>query len=182
MSGEKFWLTKIAVRETGKERGIVFDFFTDAISDVRYKGALLIPFGALSPTPDEALKLAAEVITVAPAEDAKGDKQPGDKQPGDTQGGQQPAQAQAQPAAPAPAPAEAAPAPAPAPAEAAPAPIAPPPPPPADAPTVSLGQTPDQVVAELGQPVKKAKVGPKDIYYYKDLKVTFVNGKVKDIQ
>ena len=25
-------------------------------------------------------------------------------------------------------------------------------------------------------------VGPKDIYYYKDLKVTFVNGKVKDIQ
>jgi hypothetical protein len=38
------------------------------------------------------------------------------------------------------------------------------------------------VVAALGQPVKKAKVGTKDIYYYKDLKVTFVNGKVKDVQ
>jgi hypothetical protein len=37
-------------------------------------------------------------------------------------------------------------------------------------------------VAILGQPIRKAKVGVKDIYSYKDLKVTFVNGKVKDIQ
>jgi len=34
----------------------------------------------------------------------------------------------------------------------------------------------------MGQPVKKAKVGTKEIYYYKDLKITFVNGKVKDVQ
>jgi 3-oxoacyl-ACP reductase-like protein len=75
---------------------------------------------------------------------------------------------------------------APATAEAAPAAIAPPPPP-ADAPaaeppTVALGQTPDQVVAILGPPLRKAKIGTKEIYSYKDLKVTFLNGKVKDIQ
>jgi hypothetical protein len=47
---------------------------------------------------------------------------------------------------------------------------------------VALGQTPDEVVAALGQPVKKAKVGTKEIYFYKDLKVSFLNGKVKDVQ
>jgi hypothetical protein len=38
------------------------------------------------------------------------------------------------------------------------------------------------VIAALGQPLRKAKVGTKDIYYYKDLKVIFVNGKVTDVQ
>jgi hypothetical protein len=47
---------------------------------------------------------------------------------------------------------------------------------------VALGQTPDQVVAILGAPLRKAKIGAKEIYSYKDLKVTFLNGKVKDIQ
>jgi len=170
VSGEKFWVTRIDVRGTGKEPGVIFDFFTDAINDVRFKGQLTIPFGAFTPSPDEALKVVADVISVAPSEDAKGDDQ---KQPA-PQGGQPGAAAPpSQPAAP---PA------APAPAEAPPAPIAPPPPPPPDPTEVSEGQTIDQVVAALGQPVKKAKVGTKDIYYYKDLKVTFVNGKVKDIQ
>jgi hypothetical protein len=173
VSGEKFWVTKIDV----KDNGVVLDFFTDATpagdQGVRYKGALTIPFGALTPTPDEALKVVTEVITVAPAEDkdakdAKGDK--GDKQQAAApQGGQQQAAAASQPT----------PAPAAAPAEAAPAPIEAPPPPPAE---VSLGQTPEQVVATLGEPAKKAKVGTKDIYFYKDMKVTFVNGKVTDIQ
>jgi hypothetical protein len=170
VSGEKFWVTKIEVRANG----VVLDFFTDATptgdQGIRYKGALTIPFGALTPTPEEALKVVAEVISVAPSEDAKGD----DQKQSAPQGGQPGAAAPpSQPAAP---PA------APAPAEAPPAPIAPPPPPPPDPTEVSEGQTIDQVVAALGQPVKKAKVGTKDIYYYKDLKVTFVNGKVKDIQ
>jgi hypothetical protein len=38
------------------------------------------------------------------------------------------------------------------------------------------------VVANFGQPGKIAKIGPKEIYYYPDLKVTFVNGKVTDVQ
>jgi hypothetical protein len=64
------------------------------------------------------------------------------------------------------------------------APIPPPPPPADDAPpkTISLGQTPDQVVGNFGQPEKKVKLGAKEIYYYKDIKVTFVNGKVSDVQ
>lgn len=54
-----------------------------------------------------------------------------------------------------------------------------PPPPPA---SVQLGQTPDQVTAAIGQPDKIINLGTKQIYVYKDLKVTFVNGKVTDAQ
>lgn len=62
-----------------------------------------------------------------------------------------------------------------------------PPAPPADQPppppkTISKGDTKDQVVAAFGQPEKMANLGAKEIYYYKDLKVTFVNGKVTDVQ
>ena len=179
VTGEKFWVTKFEVRDVGKDPGITISFFTDAVSDVRYATTLLIPFGASTPTPDQALKLVQEVITVAPAEDAKKDDKDakkGDKAQAAAQGGQPDAAPAADAAPPPPAAAPAAPA------EAAPAPIAPPPPPPPDPTEVSEGQTIDQVVAALGQPTKKAKVGTKEIYYYKDLKVTFVNGKVKDVQ
>ena len=173
VTGEKFWVTKFEVRDAGKDPGITISFFTDAVSDVRYATTLLIPFGAFTPTPDQALKLVQEVITVAPAEDAKKDdkEKKGDKAPAAAQS-QQDAAPASEPAAPAPAPA-------PAPAEAAPAPIAPPPPPPAE---VNLGQTVDQVVAALGQPQRTAKVGTKEIYFYNGMKVTFVNGKVKDVE
>jgi hypothetical protein len=48
--------------------------------------------------------------------------------------------------------------------------------------TVVLGQTKDQVVAILGQPQKVASVGAKEIDYYTDMKVVFVDGKVMDVQ
>jgi hypothetical protein len=57
-------------------------------------------------------------------------------------------------------------------------PAAPPQPPP----TIQLGQTPDDVTAALGQPEKIVNLGPKQIYYYKDMKITFVKGKVTDVQ
>ncbi|MGP8187547.1 MAG: hypothetical protein ACLQKY_15915 [Terracidiphilus sp.] len=87
------------------------------------------------------------------------------------------------PLAPAP---EAAAAPIPAPAP-APMPDIAPPPPPTDAPppappTIALGQTMDQVTTGFGQPLKVAKVGAKVIFYYKDMKVTFTNGKVSDVE
>ena len=66
-------------------------------------------------------------------------------------------------------------------AEPALAPIEPPPPPP-DPAEVSEGQTIEQVAAALGQPLRKAKIGAKEIYYYKELKVVFLSGKVKDVQ
>jgi len=168
VSGEKFWVTKIDVSGAGKEPGIVFNFFTDAISDVRYRGVLTIPFGALTPTPDEALKLVSEVITVAPAEDD--DKSKKSAPPDNPKGTPAPL------TNPAPAPAT------PAVTEAAPPPLDAPPPPAADPVEVKEGQTPAQVIAALGQPLKKATIGAKQIYTYKDMKITFVNGAVKDVQ
>ncbi len=67
-----------------------------------------------------------------------------------------------------------------------PAPIAPPPPP-VDAPppapkTIALSMTRDVVIAILGQPQKVVKLGAKEIDIYPDMKVTFTNGKVSDVQ
>jgi len=59
-----------------------------------------------------------------------------------------------------------------------------PPPPPSDAPppTIEIGQTKDQVIAGFGQPARVAKLGAKEIFYYKDMKVTFTNGKVSNVE
>jgi hypothetical protein len=48
--------------------------------------------------------------------------------------------------------------------------------------TVELGQTPDQVEFALGAPDKIIKLGAKEVYVYKDMKVVFVDGKVSDVQ
>jgi hypothetical protein len=49
--------------------------------------------------------------------------------------------------------------------------------------TVERGQTPDEVQAALGRPDQIVSLGTKMIYVYKDLgKVTFLNGKVSDVQ
>jgi hypothetical protein len=48
--------------------------------------------------------------------------------------------------------------------------------------SIQLGQTIDQVVNAFGQPEKIVDLGSKKIYAFKDLKVTFVNGKVTDVQ
>jgi hypothetical protein len=177
VTGEKLWVTKIEVKTEDKQPEVVFELFTDAVNDVRYKGSLKFPFpkGA---TDDQVDKLVAEVFKIQPQE-------------AQDQQGQAPAGGQAAAPAAAPAAAQAGPAAAPAaPAEAAPAaalPDIPPPPPPADQPapppaTISIGQTPDQVVAALGQPQKIVKLAKKQTYYYKDLKVIFTDGKVSDVQ
>jgi hypothetical protein len=62
-----------------------------------------------------------------------------------------------------------------------------PPPPPADAPppvppTIAIGQTMDQVTIAFGAPLKVAKLGARTIFYYKDMKVTFTNGKVSNVE
>lgn len=48
--------------------------------------------------------------------------------------------------------------------------------------TVQLGMTTDQVQQVLGKPDKMFNVGAKQIFVYKDVKVTFMNGKVSDVQ
>jgi hypothetical protein len=48
--------------------------------------------------------------------------------------------------------------------------------------TIEKGQTTDQVQGSLGKPDKIVNLGTKQIWVYKDLKVTFLNGKVSDVQ
>jgi hypothetical protein len=48
--------------------------------------------------------------------------------------------------------------------------------------TIQMGMTTDQVQGALGAPTKIVNLGPKQIYVYKDLKVTFFGGKVVDVQ
>jgi hypothetical protein len=49
--------------------------------------------------------------------------------------------------------------------------------------TLRLGMTPEQVeAAQGGQPQKVIDLGSKKIYVYSDMKITFVDGKVSDIQ
>jgi len=167
VAGEKLYVTKIEVKDA-----IAFTLISDAINDVTYKAEVRFAIAkGTSPDMAQADQIIAEVFSSAPPDAA--------------QGGQQAAPAAGQAATPA----EAAPAPIAPPAppqDPALAPIAPPPPPP-DAPaappqTLGLGMTVDQVVAILGQPQRVANVGTKQIYSYMNLKVTFVDGKVTDVQ
>jgi hypothetical protein len=48
--------------------------------------------------------------------------------------------------------------------------------------SIEKGMTPDQVEGAMGKPDKKVTLGVKQIYYYKDMKVIFMNGKVSDVQ
>jgi hypothetical protein len=54
--------------------------------------------------------------------------------------------------------------------------------PPTEPLSITTGQTIDEVVEALGPPVKRATIGAKTIYIYKDVKVTFLKGKVTDVQ
>jgi hypothetical protein len=162
VTGEKMWVTNIEVNDNG----VNVELYTDPINDVRYRAVLSFPFKGSSPIAEQAGKMIAEVFDVQPADDSGANGQ-GQQAPAN---GQQQAPANGQPQQ----------------AETPPPPI-PPPPPPADEPpaapkTISLGQTVDVVVANFGQPEKIANIGTKQIYYYKDIKVTFVNGKVTDVQ
>jgi hypothetical protein len=95
-----------------------------------------------------------QLLAISSEDAQQGADQGGQQQQGADQGGQQ--QAAPQPAAPAQPPAEPA--------------------------SIEKGQTPDQVQAALGKPDKIVNLGSKQIYVYKDLKVTFINGKVSDVQ
>jgi hypothetical protein len=156
VAGEKFWITGVSIQKDG----ILVSAFSDPYNDVRYFGDIkfMFPKGAAVPPVDAFVKTVNEVITVQPSDD-KGGK---------SDEAAQNAQPNSAPAAPA-----------------APMQAIVPPPPPADAPppTIAIGQTKDQVTAGFGQPVRTAKLaGTKEIYFYKDMKVTFTNGKVSNVE
>ena len=49
-----------------------------------------------------------------------------------------------------------------------------------DGSTISAGQTVDQVVAVLGSPTNVIDLGLRKIYLYKDMRITFVGGRLTD--
>jgi hypothetical protein len=53
---------------------------------------------------------------------------------------------------------------------------------PAEPAQIEKGMTPDQVKNAIGVPDKIINLGSKQIYVYKDIKVTFLAGKVSDVQ
>jgi hypothetical protein len=54
--------------------------------------------------------------------------------------------------------------------------------PPSPPKTITLGQSINEVTAILGPPVTIVDLGRKKIYKYKDLKVSFKDGKVSDVE
>jgi hypothetical protein len=48
--------------------------------------------------------------------------------------------------------------------------------------TIDIGQTIAEVVARLGNPDRIANLGQKQTYFYKDMKVIFMDGRVTDVQ
>ena len=153
VSGEKFWLTSVEV----KDDGIVLHFFSDPISDVRYTSQLKFPYTHGAPS-DGLMASIAEVVKVQPSDDSKAATASTTPAP-------------AAPANPAPAPLAAI-APPPPPADA----------PPPEPKTVKIGQTKDQVVAMFGPPNKLLDKGVTKIYVYPDMKVTIKADKVVDIE
>jgi hypothetical protein len=134
--------------------GVVVRLYTDPEGGGLYYGELKVPFAKNSIPPADALLLMiAEVLAVQPNDVVA----PPPPAPPSEQIVQQPAQP-VQPAEPA------------QPAQPA-APV-----------TIKIGDSTDQVVASMGQPDRIAKVASKEIYFYKDMKITFGNGKVSDIQ
>jgi hypothetical protein len=153
VTGEKFWVTRIDTLADG----VVFTLFTDAVNDIRYYCTLkfIYPHGATPPA-DQVLSTVGEVLKVQQDDSAPADNKGGEQQAaaaGQQQGQQQGGQPDNGQAQ------------------------AQPPP------TVEVGQTPDQVISQIGQPEKKIGLGGgKEVYVYKDMKVTFLGGKVVDIQ
>jgi len=171
VNGEKVYVTAIQL----KNNQVIFSLISDAYNDVRFKGTLSfdIPKKDVNSGDVAAMqKIIGEVFTI----DTSQQNADGGAQGGAAPAGNAAPAAGAAPAAPEP----------PAPAEPVLAPVAPPPPPPdqpaAPPPSIELGQSKDMVTAILGQPQKIAKVAGKEIYFYKDLKVTFKDGKVTDVQ
>ena len=162
------------LRVTGiaaQKDGILVSTFSDAYNNVRYYGEIKFAFPKSSVPPvDDFVKTVSEIMTVAPADDKGGQSDQAwpsrTRWPGRSArsgGCNRPRSS---------------------PASTAPMAAIPPPPPPADAPppTIAIGQTKDQVTAAFGQPTRVAKLGSKEIYYYKDMKVTFTSGKVSNVE
>ena len=155
VKGEKLYVTKIGVKENSS---IAFELFSvDAHSDNYHWTTLTFLFENGGLSADQAQNTIAEVFTVTSPE-----TQRAANQPEETAGGQAVTATKREPET-----------------------LKPDelPPPSATAPNmVSIGDTKDQVVRAYGQPESIAKPAGREIYFYKYMKVIFVDSKVSDIQ
>jgi hypothetical protein len=133
---------------------VTFSFFTDQIDDTRYHGKLKFPFPkGQTPSVDGELSAIAQVITSEREVASPEPPQPPAPQP--TPGPKKP-----DPLPPPPAPSDAAAAP---------------------TKTISAGESKAEVFATFGVPERVIKLPNKEIDYYPDMKVTYVNDKVMAI-
>jgi len=163
---ERCWVSGIQVHKDG----VIFELFSDPYNGLRYYGNLKIAFPTKKEVPplDVALGLIAEVLTVVPSDDQADQPAPAPPAASRMRGrGGRPAVPEQVSDSPEPSASAIA-----------------PPPPPSDAPppTIALGQTKDQVTAGFGQPMRIAMLGAKEIFFYKDMKVTFADGKVTNVE
>ena len=167
--GDKVYPTKIDVNvsKDNVTLGIVACDTCNKTDPPTYNKAEVVfefPKGSLaSANADSVQKIIAQVFTVSKddSKDDKGDKKGDDKggqqqAAGQDQGQQQGAQDQGQQ-------------------QGADQPAAEPV-------SIEKGMSVDDVEAAMGKPDKKVTLGTKLIYYYKDMKVIFLNGKVSDVQ
>jgi hypothetical protein len=134
--------------------GVTFSLFSDPYNGIRYYGTLKIHFPdkKVVPPVDSFMQTIAEVLTVDSQNEQPEPAQPGRIRPAVGDVVQVPGIA--------------------------------PPPPPTDTPppSIELGQTKDEVTAAFGQPAKIVRLGVKEIFFYKDMKVTFTDGKVSNVE
>ncbi len=167
--GDKVYPTKIDVNvaKDNVTMGIVACDTCNKTDPPTYNKAEVVfefPKGSLAnATADSVQKIIAQVFTVSKddSKDDKGDKKGDDKggqqqaagqDQGQQQGGQDQGQQQGGD-------------------QAAAEPV-----------SIEKGMSVDDVEAAMGKPDKKVTLGTKQIYYYKDMKVIFMNGKVSDVQ
>jgi hypothetical protein len=168
--GEKVYLLRMEIRNAGKDTGLIFSLESCGTCDPSVTDPAHTPYhaelrvnlhaGFLTSTDlKQVKKVVGEVLAF-----------PEDAATGQTQQGSQTKQIPATPDSP----------------QSSFPPIAPPPSPGQEqtaAPvSIAIGQTPEQVKAAMGPPDRDVKLGSKEIYSYKNLKVTFVDGKVSDVR
>jgi hypothetical protein len=173
-TGDKIYITKIDSREDAKGDILKFSILTVESLDVtgqdakkKFSASVSFRFkkGYLDDTPPDEVEATVEAV-LAPD---TGSDQAQSGNSGESQSNAQSAPPQQQQAA------AASPPPPPPPAPAAPA---------AAPPTISVGESSTQVLQSLGMPQQMIDLDKKKIFVYKNLnmKITFVNDKVSDVQ
>jgi len=178
VAGDRLYVTKMTVDRT--KDTIVFSLISDPFgSEGRYRGSLTFQYskGSIgSANLGQVEPLIAEVLRNTDPQYASAAPQEGTRPQPTVAQAPRPTQASpmqtspAQPDAPLP------------PLDIPVAPAPDPPAPETETKVIAAGQTREQVTAILGEPLNSSKFGNQEICQYKSVKVTFVNGRMTDVE